>query len=114
MLFRQDSVEEQATMPLHRGLGRCISLYEQTHYAHQEEEIKGASRVHLMHRRATSYCPAYTNDVGLDDDFIEMAQCLFGRTINLTGKDRRQILAKQAFIKYQMMETSSTRDSLKQ
>lgn len=76
--------------------------------------MKGASRDISVLRRATSYCPAYTNVAVLDDECIEMAQCLFGRTTNLTGKHRRQILAKQAFIKYQMMETSSTRDSLKQ
>ena len=42
-----------------------------------------------------------------------MADFLVGRTTNLTGKDRILLQAKDAWIKYQISETSTTDDSLK-
>lgn len=43
----------------------------------------------------------------------EVADFLIGRTTNLTGKHRRLLQAKQAWIKYQVSESTTMADSFK-
>jgi len=64
-------------------------------------------------RRATSYSEAQTVEEAFDDasDFVEV---LIGGTTTLTGKHRRLLQTKQAWLKYQVSQSSTTAETFKQ
>ena len=64
-------------------------------------------------RRATSFCGARTNNNDQEDYVSEASNFLIGQTTNLTSKHRRLLQAQQAWIKYQVSETSTTDDMFK-
>lgn len=69
-------------------------------------------------RRATSYNEAQIHASPYSPDSEskgnDVAECLIGGTTTLTGKHRRLLQAKQAFLNYQIAETSSITGSFKQ
>ena len=70
-------------------------------------------------RRATSYCNASTTIRGASredssEGTADVADLLIGKTTTLNGKHRRMLQAQQAWIKYQISETSSNVESFKQ
>eukprot|EP00354_Favella_ehrenbergii_P009322 CAMPEP_0170476982 /NCGR_PEP_ID=MMETSP0123-20130129/18329_1 /TAXON_ID=182087 /ORGANISM="Favella ehrenbergii, Strain Fehren 1" /LENGTH=111 /DNA_ID=CAMNT_0010748429 /DNA_START=2288 /DNA_END=2623 /DNA_ORIENTATION=+ len=64
-------------------------------------------------RRATSYSEAQTYSTGEQEGSDDLASMLIGRTSTLNGKHRRRLQAEQAWIKYQIAETTSTAASFK-
>jgi hypothetical protein len=82
------------------------------------EEEKNLPSLPSEMRRAISYTVPQTSYESDEDHHIDLASEIseFGighRTATLNGKHRRAIQTKQAWIKQQVQETSSTTDSTK-
>jgi len=82
---------------------------------HKELGLNASYPMPTSMRRATSYNEAQIHDsTECEISGCDVAECLIAGTTTLTGKHRRLLQAKQAFIKYQLAETSSYPGSFKQ